>query len=79
MAQNKMVDLRNHIFAQMERLNDESISPEAMALELEKSKAMAALAKPLVETAKIEAQLILKSESLKNSEFLGVNDSKLLG
>ena len=74
MAQNKMVDLRNHLFTALERLNDETLTEEQMNLEFEKAKAIAAIAKPLVETAKIEQQFLKESGQFRGSEFFG--DSK---
>ncbi|MDP9954727.1 hypothetical protein J2X97_000364 [Epilithonimonas hungarica] len=54
MAKNKLQDLNNHLFAQLERLNDETIKPEEMKSEIEKAKAMEGIAKVIIETNKVE-------------------------
>lgn len=51
---NKISDLRNHMFAQLERLSDEKLSPEQMALEISRSKAISDIGKVIVESAKTE-------------------------
>lgn len=52
MAQNKLTDLNNHLFAQLERLGDESISQENLEKELRRSKAISEVAKNIIENAK---------------------------
>lgn len=52
MAKNKLSDLNDHLFAQLERLNDETISAEEMKNEIEKAKAMEGIAKSIIETSK---------------------------
>lgn len=37
---NKLIDLNNHLFAQMERLNDEDLTPEQLEIETNRAKAM---------------------------------------
>lgn len=53
MPRNKMTDLNNHLFEQLERLNDENLSPEELKTEVERSKAMAGLATQIVKGAKV--------------------------
>lgn len=50
MAQNKMIDLNNHLFQQLERLNDETINPEEMELELKKAKAMSLITAQIIKS-----------------------------
>ena len=64
MAKNKLSDLNDHLFAQLERLNDETISAEDMKTEVDKAKAMEGIAKMVIETNKIEvdkAKLLLEA------------------
>lgn len=54
MAKNKLQDLNDHLFAQIERLNDENFTGEEMKSEVEKAKAMEGIAKQIIETNKIQ-------------------------
>lgn len=50
---NGLVDLNNHLFAQLERLGDESLSDEVLADEIKRGKAISDLGKVVVENAKL--------------------------
>jgi hypothetical protein len=50
---NKLSDLNNHLFAQLERLGDESLSKEALETELERSKAIGGIAKEIISNARL--------------------------
>ncbi|MFC4688626.1 hypothetical protein ACFO4P_16920 [Epilithonimonas pallida] len=52
MAKNKLGDLNDHLFAQIERLNDETLTPEQMELELKKAEAMESVAKQIIDVSK---------------------------
>lgn len=54
MAKNKITDLRDHMFAQLERLGQENISPEELEKEIERAKAISEVGKVIVESAKTE-------------------------
>ena len=51
---NTMTDLNNHLFAQLERLGDEDMTPEQTMLEVERSKSISAIAKNLADNAKLQ-------------------------
>lgn len=53
MAKNKIEDLKNHLFAQLERLNDEAVSPEEMKNEIDKAKAIESMAKQIIDIEKL--------------------------
>ncbi len=53
MARNKLSDLNNHLFAQLERLNDEDLSAEELDKEVERAKAISGIAKNVIENAKL--------------------------
>lgn len=53
MARNKISDLKDHLFAQLERLNDEHLTAEQVQAELEKAKAMEGIAKQIIDTEKL--------------------------
>lgn len=48
MVRNKLADLNNHLFAQLERLNDEEITGDKLKEEIERSKAMSGIATQIV-------------------------------
>lgn len=54
MPKNKITDLRDHMFAQLERLGQENLSPEELQLEIERAKAISEVGKVIVESAKTE-------------------------
>lgn len=53
MAQNKIADLNNHLFAQLERLNDETIKPDKMELEIKKAAAISKVASQIINSNKL--------------------------
>ena len=53
MAQNKIADLNNHLFMQLERLNDENIKPEEMELEIKKAAAVSKVASQIINSNKL--------------------------
>lgn len=58
MAQNKIDNVRDHLFMQLERLNDDSLTREQMEMEIEKAKAVSQVAATLIQTAKVEIDFI---------------------
>jgi CO dehydrogenase/acetyl-CoA synthase delta subunit len=59
------VDLRNHLFAQIERLNDPSLDLDK---ELEKAKALASIGNVIVNSAKVELDYMRVSAAKKGSD-----------
>ena len=55
--QNKLSDLNNHLFAQMERLSDENLSGEALLSEINRSKAVTDVAQQII----ANSSLVLKA------------------
>src|SRR5688572_30526243 len=51
---NKIQDLRNHLFEQMERLNNEELTPEELQREIQRSQAMSEIGKVIVDSAKTQ-------------------------
>lgn len=64
---NKLEDLNNHLFAQLERLGDEDSNEKQLHIEIERSKAIASIAKSVIDNA----SLVLQAEKLKR----GVHDN----
>ncbi|MEC4728937.1 hypothetical protein HWQ46_25825 [Shewanella sp. D64] len=50
---NKQIDLNNHLFAQLERLGCEDLSNEQVRMEVIRSKAMAGLAREVVNNGRL--------------------------
>ncbi len=50
---NKLLDLNNHLFAQMERLGNESLSGEDLKQEIERSKAITSVSGQIVANASL--------------------------
>ena len=50
---NTLTDLNNHLFAQMERLSEESLSVEQLAFEAERSKSLTIIARTIVDNARL--------------------------
>jgi hypothetical protein len=71
MAKNKIADLNDHLFAQLERLNDETIKPEKMELEFQKAKAISNVASQIIKANKLtlDAMRILKDGSVGPSDM----------
>ena len=70
-VKNRQIDLDNHLFAELERLGDESLTDEQLEKEIERAKAISSVAK------QINAS---RANSLKATEYLDsatVNHPKL--
>ncbi|MBE8597861.1 hypothetical protein [Xenorhabdus sp. BG5] len=50
---NKPEDLNNHLFAQIERLSDETISGEQLELEFRRAKSISAIAAQIVNNGRL--------------------------
>lgn len=50
---NKLSDLNNHLFAQLERLNDESLAGDDLTREINRSKAVSCVAQQIVSVGQL--------------------------
>lgn len=75
---NKVSDLRNHMFAALERLGDDNLSDEALKKEIEKSKAISEVGKVIVESAKTELLYakMIRAKDLDPTRFLDAEDDE---
>lgn len=48
---NTLLDLNDHLFAQMERLGNEELTPEELEREIERSKAISGIASEIISNA----------------------------
>jgi hypothetical protein len=64
---NKITDLNNHLFAQLERLGDESLTPEQVTRECERADAIVAVSEQIIRSATV---------SLKAAELIAEHGFK---
>jgi hypothetical protein len=50
---NKLIDLNNHLFAQLEKLGDEDLAGEDLDREIKRTDAMVAVSSQIIQTANI--------------------------
>jgi hypothetical protein len=60
MARNKINDLNDHLFAALERLNDEELTGDQLNEEIERSTAIANVSGKIIESMKIQSNLFIK-------------------
>ena len=70
---NTLGDLNNHLFAEMERLNDEDLKGDSLQEEIERAKAIGNIATKIIDNANI----VLQGEKLK-TEYGKVSMPKML-
>lgn len=65
---NKLTDLNNHLFAQLERLGDEALRGDALKEEIDRSKAITSVAGQIVNNARLalDAQIAVRDLPLNN-------------
>lgn len=68
---NKLIDLNNHLFAQLERLNDEELVGEKLSEEIGRSKAVTGISKEIVSNAR----LALEAQKFKEDAGLIARDT----
>ena len=69
---NKLIDLNDHLFVQLERLNDENITGDAIKEEIERSHAITAVANELIQNG----NLALKAHTI-SVEWESISKKKL--
>lgn len=75
MPRNTLGDLNNHLFAQLERLSDEDLQGEQLREEIIRAKAVASIAKEIVETGR----LVLDAKKFEDNKIdLDMETPKML-
>ena len=76
MARNKINDLRDHLFAALERLDNDELSAEELQKELDKAEAVAQIGNVIINSAKIEVEFIKATGMIRTNTdlFKGVQD-----
>lgn len=57
-TKNKIEDLRNHLFAQIEKLSDEELKGDMLKEEIKRSEAISGLADQIIQSAKVEVRFM---------------------
>jgi len=68
---NKAIDLNNHLFEQLERLNDEELKGTKLEEEIERSRAIVSVSRQIIDNGK----LILAAK--KHIDDVGLNNEDL--
>lgn len=55
---NKLLDLNNHLFAQLERLSDEDLTAEQITLEVRRGDALVSLADSIIRNANLQLKAV---------------------
>lgn len=79
MVRNKSIDLNNHLFEQLERLNDDDLKGDELKDEIQRSKAVASVSSNIIANSKLafEAEKFraeLTGNYEPNNLLLGDND-----
>lgn len=69
---NKLSDLNDHLFSQLERLGDESLQDEALQQELDRARGITVISQQIIQNA----DLVLKAEKMKRE---GLIDKEVTG
>lgn len=67
---NKIEDLRNHLFAELERLGDESLTGDALKEEIQRARSVSDVSAQVVETARVENDRLKITRCEPASEFI---------
>ncbi|MDO8940877.1 MAG: hypothetical protein Q7U98_17115 [Methylicorpusculum sp.] len=76
---NKLQDLNNHLFAQLERFSDEALNPDQLANEINRGKAISGVAQQIIATGHLalEAQERLSENQISHlPELLGLGNGE---
>lgn len=71
MARNKIGDLRNHLFETLEALKDED-----KPMDIDRARAVAEVAKVIVESAKVEVNFLKVTGAVRSTNFLPDGDER---
>lgn len=80
MARNKISDLRDHLFAALERIDNDELKPEEIEGELKKAQAVADIGSVIIQSAKIEIDFMKATGMISTTSelFKSIEDTKQL-
>lgn len=70
MSNRNIEGLRNHLFAQIERLGEEDLSGDALKEEIRRGKAISKLSSSIIDAAKAEFSYLNMTGGLNQSSFV---------
>lgn len=78
MARNKISDLRDHLFAALERIDNDELNTEELNKEIDKAKAVADIGSVIINSAKLEIEFMKATGMIDTSSelFKSINDPK---
>lgn len=71
---NKLTDLNNHLFAELERLSDEELNEDELKMEISRAKAITAVSTKIIENG----TLALRAEKFKSEMGLDTLNAPML-
>lgn len=70
---NQLIDLNNHLFTQLERLNEEGLGGDNLKSEIKRSQAMSSLAHSVIDNAR----LALDAEKAKEKDLVATTPAMI--
>lgn len=70
MARNKISDLRDHLFAALERIDNDELSTEDLNKEMQKAEAVAQIGNVIINSAKVEIDFMKASGMISSDSAL---------
>lgn len=70
MPRNKISDLNNHLFSQLEKLNDDNLTGNELTMECKRAKAMSGIAAQILNSTR----LTLEAMKMVNNDSVNRND-----
>lgn len=67
---NKLSDLNNHLFEQLERLNDENLKGEELSEEINRAKAVGRIANTIINAGALALEAKKVQDTAMNTEFI---------
>ena len=73
-VKNKLIDLNNHLFEQLERLNDDDLTDEKLSQEIERTKGMCLVASQIISNANLSLKAMCVQKGVDMPEMLTIEN-----